>query len=123
MVNLFTLGILGGLGSSEIIFLLLIVAIVIYFVAKKSSKSTISAAGDVVSTPTNAASKIIGIIALIIMIIGLVPFLGWLNWIVIPVAVVGLIIGIFSQNNGGLILCGVVLLAAGLRLFVGGGII
>lgn len=71
----------------------------------------------------NVASKIIGIIALIIMIVGLVPFLGILNWIVVPIALIGLIIGVFSKNTGGLILNGIVLLVSILRLIIGGGII
>ena len=70
----------------------------------------------------NVVSKIIGIIALIVMLIGLIPLLGWLNWIVIPLALIGLIIGIFSKNTGGLLLNGIVLIVSALRLIVGGGI-
>lgn len=70
----------------------------------------------------NIASKIIGIIALIGMLVGLTPFIGMLNWIVIPLAIIGLFFGIFSKNTGGLVLNGIVLLAAALRLIVGGGI-
>ena len=70
----------------------------------------------------NIASKTIGIIALLGMLIGLIPFLGIINWIVIPLAVIGLIIGIFSKNTGGLLLNGIVLIVAALRLIVGGGI-
>ncbi|MEQ1734595.1 MAG: hypothetical protein ABL940_13040 [Bacteroidia bacterium] len=70
----------------------------------------------------NTASKIIGIIGLIVMIIGLIPFLGWLNWAVIILSLLGLAIGAFGQNNGGLTLNGIVLLASALRLIVGGGI-
>lgn len=70
----------------------------------------------------NTASKILGIISLIIMIIGLIPFLGMLNWLVILLSLIGVIIGIFGKNNGGLILNGIVLLASALRLFIGGGI-
>ena len=71
----------------------------------------------------NIASKIIGIIALIIMLVGLIPFLGILNWIAAPIALVGLIIGIFSKNTGGLTLNGIVLVVAAMRLIVGGGIL
>lgn len=71
----------------------------------------------------NTASKTLGIIALVIMIIGLIPFLGWLNYLVIVLTLLGLILGAFGKNNGGMILNGIVLLAAGLRLIVGGGII
>ena len=71
----------------------------------------------------NTASKIIGLMALILMIVGLIPFLGWVNWVVIILSIIGLTIGIFGKNNGGMILNGIVLIVAGLRLIVGGGII
>lgn len=57
------------------------------------------------------------------MLIGLIPLLGMVNWIVLPLAIIGLIIGIFSRNTGGLILNGIVILVAALRLIVGGGIL
>ena len=68
-------------------------------------------------------SKIIGIIALLIMIVGLFPLLGWLNWIVIPIALLGLLLGAFSRNSGGVNLNGIVLIVAIIRLFIGGGFI
>ena len=68
-------------------------------------------------------SKIIGIVALLIMIVGLFPLLGWLNWIVIPIAVLGLLLGAFSKNTGGVNLNGIVLIVAIIRLFIGGGFI
>ena len=71
----------------------------------------------------NTVSKIIGVIALIGMIIGLIPFLGAINWLVIILALVGLIFGIFSKNTGGLILNGIVLIISALRLIVGGGVL
>ena len=71
----------------------------------------------------NVISKIIGIIALIGMIIGLIPLLGIVNWIVIPLAIFGLIIGVFSKNTGGMTLNGIVLIVSVMRLIVGGGII
>jgi len=71
----------------------------------------------------NFLSKTIGIIALIGMIIGLVPLLGIVNYIVIPLAIIGLIIGVFSKNSNGLLLNGIVLLVAVIRLIAGGGIL
>ena len=70
----------------------------------------------------NTASKTIGIIALILMIIGLIPLLGWINWFVIILTIIGLIVGIFGKNNGGMILNGIVLIVSALRLIVGSGI-
>jgi len=71
----------------------------------------------------NVASKIVGIIALLLMIVGLIPFLGWINWLVIILAIIGLILGAFGKNNGGMILNGIVLIVSALRLIVGGGIL
>jgi hypothetical protein len=71
----------------------------------------------------NTASKIIGIIALIFMIIGLIPLLGWINYLVIFLAILGLIFGIFSKNTGGLTLNGIVLIVSLIRLIAGGGIV
>ena len=68
-------------------------------------------------------SKIIGIVALLIMIVGLFPLLGWLNWIVIPIALLGLLLGAFSKNSGGVNLNGIVLIVAIIRLSIGGGFI
>ena len=52
----------------------------------------------------NVISKIIGVIAFIIMLIGLFPLLGMLNWVVIPLAIIGLIIGVFGKNSSGMFL-------------------
>ena len=71
----------------------------------------------------NLISKIIGIIAFFVMLIGLIPLLGILNWIAIPLALIGLFFGIFSKNTGGLLLNGIVLIVALLRLMIGGGIL
>jgi len=71
----------------------------------------------------NIVSKIIGTIAFIIMLIGLLPLFGMLNYIVIPLATIGLLFGIFSSNTGGLLLNGIVLIVSLMRLIAGGGII
>lgn len=68
-------------------------------------------------------SKIIGIIAFILMICGLIPLLGWVNYIVIPIAIIGFFFGIFSKNNGGMVLNGIILIVAIIRLMIGGGIL
>jgi len=70
----------------------------------------------------NILSKLIGIIAFVIMLLGLMPLLGLLNLIALPIAILGLIIGIFAKNNGGLILNSFVIIVAIMRLFVGGGV-
>ncbi len=74
-----------------------------------------------------------GIVGMLLMFIGLVPLLGWGNWLVIPFAGVGAIIaaiGILltsSEKRGrakaGLLLNAIVIIAAAIRLNMGGGII
>ena len=70
----------------------------------------------------NIFSIIIGVIALLIAFVGFIPFLGILNWFVIPLAVVGLILGLLAKENGGRNVNIVVLVLAVIRLSLGGGI-
>jgi len=70
----------------------------------------------------NVISAIIGIVALIIALVGFIPLLGWLNWLVIPVAVVGLVLGLMSRETSGRNINIVVLILAIIRLALGGGI-
>jgi len=44
----------------------------------------------------NKASMIIGILAIVVMIVGFFPCLGWINWFTIPLALIGLILGIVA---------------------------
>lgn len=88
------------------------------------------------------ASLIIGITALIGMLIGFIPCLGWFNWFNIPLALIGLILGLVDYSNAelpqtdydplkgyqkpfptGALLCGIALALSSLRLVIGGGII
>jgi hypothetical protein len=71
----------------------------------------------------NVLSLIIGVITGSIAVLGLVPFLGWANWFVIPVAGLGLILGLISSRKEGQILNLVVIAIALVRLSIGGGII
>ena len=74
-----------------------------------------------------------GIVAMIWMVIALIPLLGWGNWFLIPFAAVGAIvaaIGIMltrAENRGrakaGLVLNGIVIAVAIMRLSIGGGLI
>lgn len=74
-----------------------------------------------------------GIVAMLLMFVGLIPLLGWLNWFWIPFAGVGALIAalgvLFSASgkNGrakaGLVLNGIVIAVALVRLSLGGGII
>ena len=72
----------------------------------------------------NTASIIFGILAVLGLVVGFLPLLGWTNWFVtLPLGIIGLILGAVSGKRGGLVLCAVVLVLAGLRLVIGGGVI
>jgi len=74
-----------------------------------------------------------GILAMLWMLLALVPLLGWANWFLIPFAAIGAVIaaiGIAISSPGrrgraktGLVLNGIVILVAIVRLNLGGGII
>lgn len=71
----------------------------------------------------NVISIIIGLIAAVLAIPSFIPLLGLGNWLVVLVAFVGLIFGLLSRSKGGQTLNIVVMLFAGVRLWLGGGII
>lgn len=74
-----------------------------------------------------------GIVALVWMILALIPLIGITNWLLIPFAAVGALIaavGVMlgrSGRNGrakaGLVLNGIVIVVAAIRLSMGGGIL
>ena len=74
-----------------------------------------------------------GIVAMLWMLLALVPLLGWANWFVIPFAAVGALIaaiGVLFSGPGkggrakaGLILNGLVIVVAVVRLHLGGGLL
>ena len=74
-----------------------------------------------------------GIFAMLWMLLALVPLLGWGNWFLIPFAALGAIIAalgiVFSapgrrgRAKAGLILNGLVIVVAVVRLHLGGGIL
>ena len=78
-------------------------------------------------------SLIWGIVAMLWMVLALIPLLGWGNWFLIPFAAIGAIIaaiGILftrSEKRGraktGLVLNGIVILVAIVRLGIGGGVV
>lgn len=70
----------------------------------------------------NIVSIIVGLLAALLMLPGLVPLFGWMNWIMLPIAGVGLILGLLSRSNGGRNF-NLVIIAIGIaRLWLGGGI-
>lgn len=78
-------------------------------------------------------SLVWGIVAMLWMLLALIPLLGWGNWFLIPFAAAGAIlaaIGIAitapdkrARAKAGLLLNGIVIVVAIVRLNLGGGII
>ena len=69
----------------------------------------------------NLLSLAIGAVAIIPLLLALMPFFGWMNWFLLPLPVVGLIIGLLSRGNAGRNLNLVVLIVAIVRLTMGHG--
>jgi hypothetical protein len=69
----------------------------------------------------NLVSLLIGALALILAVPAFFPFLGWLNWAVVPIALIGLGIGVASRKTSGRNLNLVVIVIGVLRLMLGGG--
>jgi hypothetical protein len=73
-------------------------------------------------------SLIIGILVGIGLAIGFIPCLGWFNWFNIPLAIIGLILGIIAMTQGdnkgiaGFVICAIVIVLGLVRLVLGGGI-
>ena len=74
-----------------------------------------------------------GVVARIWMVLALIPLLGWGNWFLIPFAAIGAIIAaigiLFTSDvktgraKTGLVLNGIVIVVAIIRLGIGGGIV
>lgn len=71
----------------------------------------------------NFVSLIIGAIALLCALVAFIPFLGWANWFIIPVAIVGLVIGALDERKTGRNLNILVIVIGVIRLMLGGGLI
>jgi hypothetical protein len=68
----------------------------------------------------NIISILIAILVLITGLIAFIPLLGWLYWIVIPVAVIGAVIGALSRHRTGLTLNILLIVIFGIRWWMGG---
>ena len=74
-----------------------------------------------------------GIFAMLWMVVALIPLLGWGNWFLIPFAAIGAVIAAIGiavtrhehrgRAKAGLVLNGIVILVAIVRLSLGGGVI
>ena len=70
----------------------------------------------------NLVSLIIGFVALIFAAVAFLPLLGWANWLIIPLAIIGAVVGMISRGTAGRNLNLFVILVGILRLMLGGGI-
>jgi hypothetical protein len=70
----------------------------------------------------NLVSLIIGFVALIFAVIAFLPLLGWANWLIIPLAIIGAVVGTFSRGTAGRNLNLAVILIGIVRLMLGGGV-
>ena len=70
----------------------------------------------------NLASLIIGFVALVLAVIAVIPLLGWANWFIIPLAMIGAVVGLISRGTAGRNLNLFVIVLGIVRLMLGGGI-
>ena len=71
----------------------------------------------------NLVSLIIGLVALVLAVIAFIPLLGWANWFIIPLAIIGALVGMISRGTAGRNLNLFVILIGIVRLMLGGGIL
>jgi hypothetical protein len=70
----------------------------------------------------NLVSLIVGFVALILAVVAFLPLLGWANWLIIPLAIVGAVVGMLSGGTAGRNLNLFVIVIGIVRLLLGGGI-
>ena len=70
----------------------------------------------------NLVSLIIGFVGLVFAVIAFLPLLGWANWLIIPLAIIGAVVGMVSRGTAGRNLNLFVILIGIVRLMLGGGI-
>ncbi len=78
-------------------------------------------------------SLVLGILTILGMLFGAIPCLGAINWLNIPLAIVGLILGILAYTKkdetpkgsaiAGIAMCGIAVIFGSIRLILGGGIV
>ena len=71
----------------------------------------------------NLVSLLIGVVALVFALIAFLPLLGWANWFIIPLAIIGAVVGMMSRSTAGRNLNLFVILVGVVRLMLGGGIL
>jgi hypothetical protein len=71
----------------------------------------------------NLISLIIGVVSLVLALIAFLPLLGLVNWLIIPLAIIGAVVGMASNASSGRNLNLFVILVGVIRLSLGGGIL
>jgi hypothetical protein len=71
----------------------------------------------------NLVSLIIGFVALVLALVAFIPLLGWANWLIIPLAIIGAVVGMLSNGTSGRNLNLFVIVIGIVRLMLGGGIL
>lgn len=71
----------------------------------------------------NFVSLIIGVVALVLALVAFIPLLGWANWLIIPLAIIGAVVGMISRSSAGRNLNLFVIVIGVIRLILGGGIL
>jgi len=70
----------------------------------------------------NLVSLIIGFVALVLAVVAFIPLLGWANWLIVPLAIIGAVIGMVSRGTAGRNLNLFVIVIGVIRLMLGGGL-
>jgi hypothetical protein len=71
----------------------------------------------------NLVSLIIGFVALVLAVVAFIPLLGWANWLIVPLAIIGAVVGMASRGTAGRNLNLFVIVIGIVRLMLGGGIL
>jgi hypothetical protein len=71
---------------------------------------------------SNLLSLAIGLVAFLLALIAFIPPLGAANWLIVPLALIGLVIGLMSPARSGRTLNLVVIIIGIVRLMLGGGL-
>jgi hypothetical protein len=71
----------------------------------------------------NIVSLLIGVVALLFALIAFLPLLGWASWLIVPLAIIGAVVGMMSRSTAGRNLNLFVILVGVVRLMLGGGIL
>ena len=71
----------------------------------------------------NLVSLVIGLVSLLLAVVAFIPLLGWANWFIIPLAIIGTVVGMASSDSAGRNLNIFVIVVGVLRLMLGGGLL